>query len=147
MLLLRENGYLCEAGIIYYRGTKQRVRIALTEALESWIRECISAAQRCAAGPIPAPLYGSRKCVRCSLAPICLPDETRALGSERHPLERSEMVEPQEAATDEILQNLVRAVVEDSLPYRVVVRLLRNAMEEAQLPGPSGPAAGYRAGS
>ncbi len=31
------------------------------------------------AGPIPAPLVNSPKCVRCSLAPVCLPDETRML--------------------------------------------------------------------
>jgi len=32
------------------------------------------------AGPMPAPLVNSPKCVRCSLAPVCLPDETRILG-------------------------------------------------------------------
>jgi len=30
-------------------------------------------------GPIPAPLVDSPKCVRCSLAPVCLPAETRLL--------------------------------------------------------------------
>ena len=36
-------------------------------------------AKRVIAGPIPAPLVHSSKCVRCSLAPVCLPDETRML--------------------------------------------------------------------
>lgn len=79
MLLLRENGYPCREGIIYYRATKQRVPLSWTPELESWIRGQIDEARRVAAGPIPAPLEASPKCVRCSLAPVCLPDETRLL--------------------------------------------------------------------
>src|SRR5439155_20408394 len=41
--------------------------------------ENIAEARRVAKGPIPAPLVSSPKCVRCSLAPVCLPDETRML--------------------------------------------------------------------
>ena len=78
-LLLRDNGYQCRAGIIYYRATKQRVRLNLTRYLESWILEQIVAARETALGPIPPPLVDSPKCVRCSLAPVCLPDETRML--------------------------------------------------------------------
>jgi len=78
-LVLRDNGYRCEEGIIYYRGTKQRVPLALTPELEAWIIERIAAARVCAAGPIPPPLIDSPKCARCSLAPVCLPDETRML--------------------------------------------------------------------
>lgn len=78
-LILRDNGYVCEAGIIYYRGTKQRVRLELTPELEAWVIAQIAAARRCAAGPIPPPLCDSPKCARCSLAPVCLPDETRML--------------------------------------------------------------------
>ena len=78
-LVLRDNGYRCEEGIIYYRGTKQRVPLALTPELEAWIIARIAAARACAAGPIPPPLIDSPKCARCSLAPVCLPDETRML--------------------------------------------------------------------
>jgi CRISPR-associated protein Cas1 len=78
-LVLRDNGYRCDEGIIYYRATKQRVPLALTPELETWIIERIAAARRCAAGLRPAPLVDSPKCVRCSLAPVCLPDETRML--------------------------------------------------------------------
>lgn len=78
-LILRENGYVCREGIIYYRATKQRVRLAITAELEAWIREQVELARRCATGTIPPPLAGSPKCVRCSLAPVCLPDETRML--------------------------------------------------------------------
>ena len=91
-LVLRDNGYACDAGIIYYRGTKQRVRLELTPELERWVLAQIVAARACAAGPIPPPLCDSPKCARCSLAPVCLPDETRMLSVPT--VERYESVEP-----------------------------------------------------
>ncbi len=78
-LILRDNGYTCNEGIIYYRTTKQRVRLPITPELETWILQSIADARRVITGPIPAPLVHSPKCVRCSLAPVCLPDETRML--------------------------------------------------------------------
>ena len=78
-LILRDNGYTCNEGVIYYRATKQRVRLPITPELESWILQNIADAKWVCTGPIPAPLVHSPKCVRCSLAPVCLPDETRML--------------------------------------------------------------------
>lgn len=78
-LTLRDNGYHCEEGVIYYRATKQRVRLAITQELEAWILSNIEEARRIANGPIPPPLENSAKCARCSLAPVCLPDETEML--------------------------------------------------------------------
>lgn len=78
-LILRDNGYLCNEGVIYYRATKQRVRLPITPELEKWILQKIDEARRVMSGPMPAPLVHSPKCVRCSLAPVCLPDETRML--------------------------------------------------------------------
>lgn len=78
-LILRDNGYSCKEGVIYYRATKQRVRLPITSELEQWILQTIADAKRVMAGAIPAPLVHSPKCVRCSLAPVCLPDETRML--------------------------------------------------------------------
>lgn len=78
-LILRDNGYTCNEGVIYYRATKQRVRLPITSELENWILQNIADAKRVIAAPIPAPLIHSPKCVRCSLAPVCLPDETRML--------------------------------------------------------------------
>jgi len=77
MMLLRDNGYHCSRGIIYYRATKQRVALDYTPELEAWILSNIAEARRVAASPHrPPPLVDSPKCVRCSLAPVCLPDET-----------------------------------------------------------------------
>lgn len=80
-LILRDNGYTCTEGIVYYRTTKQRVRLPITPELEQWILDRVAQARRIITGPIPAPLERSPKCVRCSLAPVCLPDETRKLAA------------------------------------------------------------------
>lgn len=78
-LILRDNGYDCNEGILYYRSTKQRVRLEITPEIESWAIEIVGQARACAEGQRPAPLVASPKCVRCSLAPVCLPDETNFL--------------------------------------------------------------------
>lgn len=79
-LLLREHGYECDEGAIYFAETNQRVRVELTEELVARTRELIAEARRVAAGgAIPPPLVRSPKCPRCSLVGICLPDETNLL--------------------------------------------------------------------
>lgn len=79
ILLLRENGYFCDSGIVYYRETRQRVTLTMDEELEQWILEQITAARACSTGSIPPALENSPKCPRCSLVGFCLPDETRLL--------------------------------------------------------------------
>lgn len=81
MVILRDNGYECRRGIIYYRTTKQRVSLEWSTELEEWIVAQIAEARSTMKGPIPAPLVGSSKCVRCSLNSVCLPDETRLLAA------------------------------------------------------------------
>lgn len=82
-LILRDNGYACREGIIYYRATRQRVRLEVTAELEAWILARIAEARQAAAGRIPPPLENSPKCPRCSLVSVCLPDETRLLAAAR----------------------------------------------------------------
>ena len=85
-IVLRENGYRCEEGIVYYRKTGQRVRVAFDEALMAETEALIQQAWSTAgAGEIPPPLVDSPKCPGCSLVGICLPDET--LAAERRTLE------------------------------------------------------------
>jgi len=98
-LILRDNGYTCNEGIIYYRATKQRVRLPITPELETWILQNIAEARRVVTGPIPAPLVNSPKCVRCSLAPVCLPDETRMLAQARAAIDLTER-EAKESSED-----------------------------------------------
>jgi len=98
ILLLRENGYVCREGVIYYRGTRQRVRFELTAEREAWVLEQIALARQTMTGPIPAPLVASPKCKRCSLAPVCMPDETVLLARRA-----MDGVEPKpKAAEDEV---------------------------------------------
>src|SRR5271157_6097970 len=76
-MVLRENGYRCEEGIVYYRKTGQRVRVAFDEQLMAATEGMIQRAWSTAAAPeIPPPLVDSPKCPGCSLVGICLPDET-----------------------------------------------------------------------
>lgn len=78
-LVLRDNGYRCEEGILYYNTTKQRVRVAIDEQLVAQTLAALEKAREVAAGStIPLPLVDSPKCPRCSLVGICLPDETFA---------------------------------------------------------------------
>jgi CRISPR-associated protein Cas1 len=79
-LLLRENGYRCEYGILYFAGSRTRVRIEFTAELEARTLELLELAKVAArATVLPPPLEDSPKCNGCSLAGICLPDETNAL--------------------------------------------------------------------
>jgi len=83
-LVLRENGYRCEEGVIYYVATKQRVRVPIDEALVAETLDALAAARRTAeSGRMPPPLVDSPKCPRCSLVGVCLPDETHAAADAR----------------------------------------------------------------
>jgi CRISP-associated protein Cas1 len=76
-LILRDNGYTCEEGVIYYVSTRQRVRVSIDEALVAQTLQALLNARAAAASDqIPPPLVDSPKCPRCSLVGICLPDET-----------------------------------------------------------------------
>jgi len=82
-IVLRENGYRCEEGVVYYRKTGQRVRVAFDEAVMRSTEEAIVSAWRAAAREeIPPPLEDSPKCPGCSLVGICLPDETLRAAAE-----------------------------------------------------------------
>jgi CRISPR-associated protein Cas1 len=79
-LVLRENGYRCEEGSIYYAATKQRFVVQFDDALLAQALETVRALREVAAQPVPPrPLVDSPKCPRCSLVGICLPDEVNLL--------------------------------------------------------------------
>lgn len=86
-LLLRTEGWVCDSGQIYYAGSNERVDIAFDQDLIDLTTSSIAALRAAAEAPtLPPPLESSPKCVRCSLAPICLPDETRSLAGSNEPL-------------------------------------------------------------
>lgn len=79
-LLLREHGYVCEEGAIYYVASKERVTVPFDDDLLALTRNAIAELRAMAAGGrIPDPLVDSPKCPRCSLVMICLPDEVQFL--------------------------------------------------------------------
>jgi CRISPR-associated protein Cas1 len=81
-LLLRAHGYRCEEGILYFAASRTRVAIPFTSDLEVRTRHLLAQAQMAMRETrIPPPLVDSPKCHGCSLAPICLPDETHALAT------------------------------------------------------------------
>lgn len=89
-LLLREHGYTCHEGLLYFAASKDRVRVRFTKALVERTEELLNQMRRVLArGEIPPPLEDSPKCPRCSLVSICLPEEVRFLrsgGSRPRPL-------------------------------------------------------------
>lgn len=79
-LLLREHGWHCDHGYLYFAGSRRKVDVPFTPELEARTLELIDRAkQQWADVRIPGPLEDSPKCNGCSLAGICLPDETLAL--------------------------------------------------------------------
>ena len=79
-LLLRENGYECDEGALYFAAAQERVRVPFTEELVGRTLALLAEARRVAqSGEIPPPLVNSPKCPRCSLVGICLPDEVNLL--------------------------------------------------------------------
>lgn len=79
-LLLQEHGYECTEGILYFAGSKERVKVVFDEELrEQTLRAVHSLRFIANSGQIPPPLEDSPKCPRCSLVGICLPDEVNFL--------------------------------------------------------------------
>lgn len=80
VLLLREYGYRCDRGEIWFAASRQRVPIEIDAALiDKTLRAVARARELCSSGEIPEPLQDSPKCVGCSLSSVCLPDEVNLL--------------------------------------------------------------------
>jgi CRISP-associated protein Cas1 len=79
-LILREHGYTCREGILYFASSRQRVRVVFDDALVDLAESAVAQARQLVTleSP-PPPLVDSPKCPRCSLSAICLPDETNYL--------------------------------------------------------------------
>jgi len=81
-LLLEEAGYEVKEAVFYYATEKLRLTIPVDSALKSEALATLEAARACASGPRPLPLINDPRCIRCSLQPICLPDEVNCERSE-----------------------------------------------------------------
>ncbi|MBB4266155.1 CRISPR-associated endonuclease Cas4g/Cas1g [Roseospira visakhapatnamensis] len=82
-LLLEEHGYRCHEGFLYYRASRERVRVPFDDALRQAALHAVHGLRLAAAqARPPPPLIDSPKCPRCALVGICLPDEIgHALGT------------------------------------------------------------------
>ena len=80
-LILRENGYRVDEGVVSFPESRTRISIRITPERERRVQALLGELRTVARGPCPPPLVDSPKCPRCSLVGICLPDETRALTS------------------------------------------------------------------
>lgn len=75
-MILAEHGYTCTAGVLYFAGSRERVRVEFDDELRALTQQTIDGLRFVAVGgQIPPPLEDSPKCPRCSLVGICLPDE------------------------------------------------------------------------
>ncbi len=85
VLALRDSGYRCDKGVVYYAASKTRVDVPFDEVVAAEVRAAVAEARRLEAATVPPPpLVDSPKCPGCSLVGICLPDETNLLlGSQR----------------------------------------------------------------
>jgi CRISP-associated protein Cas1 len=79
-LILEENGYQVERGMLYFVASRQRVEVPFDDALRARTRELLAELRANSEKlEAPPPLVDSPKCPRCSLVGICLPDETNLL--------------------------------------------------------------------
>lgn len=85
-MILEENGYRVERGLLYFVASKQKVVVTIDAALRARTLELL-AALRLSAEQLtpPPPLEDSPKCPRCSLVGICLPDEVNLLRQLKSP--------------------------------------------------------------
>lgn len=85
MLLEEATGAPVTEARIRYHGDKTLVHVPIDEDLRREVREAITRARVLADRPErPQVHVDDRKCPRCSLAPICLPEETRKAANEAH---------------------------------------------------------------
>jgi CRISPR-associated protein Cas1 len=81
-LLLEEAGYEVPEAVLYYASEKRRLPIPVDAALKADALATLEAAKTTASAARPLPLVNDSRCVRCSLQPVCLPDEVNQQRSE-----------------------------------------------------------------
>lgn len=88
-LLEEETGRSIEEGRIRYHGSSTTVRVQTDEAARHELDAAIARAKELA-GKLERPPVADndRLCARCSLAPVCLPEESRASEGNDQPLTR-----------------------------------------------------------
>lgn len=105
MQILKDNGYRCNEGFIYYARSNKKIQIEYNDELLIELVTTINGMQSSMeTKTLPPPLRNSRKCDGCSLAPICLPDEINALSHEEEEIEIRRMFPSRDDTRPLILQ-------------------------------------------
>jgi CRISPR-associated protein Cas1 len=79
-LILQENGYRTSGGYLYYTESRERVYVPFDdELIKLTVQSLMSFRDTALRGETPPPLQDSKKCTKCSLNGICLPDEVNFL--------------------------------------------------------------------
>lgn len=70
-------------GYIYYSDSKRRVKVVFDDALKQKVRQCIDIARSILDKSLFPDPVNDERCVGCSLAEICLPEETLILRTQK----------------------------------------------------------------
>ncbi|WP_448382286.1 CRISPR-associated endonuclease Cas4g/Cas1g [Desulfosoma sp.] len=131
-LLLREHGYRCDAGILYFVASKERVRVPFDPDLVQTTLQAIQGLREAAnSGKIPPPLENSPKCSKCSLIGICLPDELRFLRGNEPDLQPRPIFPAMDSALPLYVQSPASYVRKEG--ERLVVQENNETVAEARL--------------
>lgn len=131
-LILRDSGYQCDRGVLYFVESKTRVEIPFTPELEVQARSALAGLRAMAqGGRMPPPLVDSPKCVRCSLAGICLPDEINRLSHPELEIEPRRLVPGRDEALPLYVQEQGASVGKDG--DRLVVKLKNELLRDVRL--------------
>ncbi|HYH64772.1 MAG TPA: CRISPR-associated endonuclease Cas1 [Urbifossiella sp.] len=79
LLLEEQSGRPVPRGFQYYAGSRERVEVAFTPELREQTRAAVTRCRELSvldAPPPPLPAEHRNRCFGCSLAPVCLPEET-----------------------------------------------------------------------
>ncbi len=132
-LLLREQGYHCDHGFLYFATSRTRVPILFTPELEQRTLELLDQAKQATlATRLPPPLENSPKCHGCSLNGICLPDETLTAMALERPLAITDTDINSDSAADlnTYLDPNIDSIANDKHDH--AIRRLYPARDEAQ---------------
>ncbi|MDD2755383.1 MAG: CRISPR-associated endonuclease Cas1 [Methanothrix sp.] len=118
-LVLRENGFLCEAGLAYFCKSRKSVPVHFDEPLIARTEEIIAGIKAMAADRrMPLPLLDSPKCNRCTFGGICLPDEVNFLREQK--AGKSGAVESKNGSEDKKELRMLLASRDDQVPVYVL---------------------------
>ncbi len=128
-LLLREAGYHCTEGVIWFAESRRRVIIPFDEPLIELTKKQLADFRLAAqAKRIPPPLVDSPKCPRCSLVGICLPDEVNLLRALQEEASAALQTPPARPAVRRLLPPR-----DDALPLYVVEQGARVGKSAGQI--------------